>query len=102
MRRVGLGFPPDVIARGQARMPMAQQLSATLYDQIQSTLRPRDALRITYGPRRCYGDLPSPQRFTRSVLESMGTNTPGNMQPGLRIRNAPRTIGNSNGTAAGM
>ena len=103
MRRgIGLGFPPDLIARGQARMPLAQHLSRTLSAQIGSTMRPQDALRITNGPRACFGYIASPQRFTRSILESMGTNAPGNMQSGLRIVNAPRTIGNSNGTGAGM
>lgn len=103
MRPVGLGFPPDTIARGTARLPMPQHVSESIYATAQDARMPRDALRLRGGPRACYGYLASPQVFVRSLLENGGgVNSTGSIAPGLRIANAPRLVNATNGASAGM
>lgn len=103
MRRVGLGFPPDNIVRGTARLPLPQRITQAVYAQSQAARMPADALRLRGGPRRAYGYLASPQVFTRSLLQNAGgVNSPLSIAPGLRIANAPRLVNTTNGASAGM
>lgn len=101
MPRVGLGFPPDLLIRGEARLPMPQNPTGAIFRGFRNNTMPRDALRLSAGPRTCYGYLASPQIFTRSLLRA-GTNAPASMRPGLRVVNAPRLVNTTNGASAGM
>lgn len=102
MRRgVGLGFPPDLLVRGQARLPAPQNPTLAITANLRGGVMTRDALRISSGPRACLGYLASPQVFTRS-LPNGAVNSPASMGNGLRLANAPRLVNRTNGASAGM
>ena len=93
--------PPVRRMTGRARLPLIQRPSVAITRNLLATLQPKESLRLVKtSPTNKYpGPLQPIQVFT--IDGPGGTNSPANMQEGLRVANSPNLSGSTRGQSAG-